>query len=348
MTVALSVPGAVAYMQVRELTESVTGATVAMHERGLTTGSRPPDTDLCHGYREGTHMPHTTPTARTLITAAGTADSADKWGCPGVHELPDRTDRYVITRDIEGPDAVRPDPDAAAMLAPHMSPGESAGAVPPWVPCQLMDLSTLGRFMDDHLQAPVDPDAPEDEQLRQVCRIEGLERYEVATDPNWQRWQDGAYEPDWVVKKEWDDQLEHDAEHGIEHLRVRLFGDPDELAPGDVYRLSEHEVYECTWGYALNTQEHAGRRKEDVRVLLAGEHQFPAEWMGAELWVVNRKIVVPMNYDRRGRFHGAGWLGARESAPYVTDWDRLWKAAEPFGTWWARHGEYHRGSRLVA
>lgn len=78
-----------------------------------------------------------------------------------------------------------------------------------------------------------------------------------------------------------------------------------------MYRLSEHEVYECTWGYALNTQEHAGRRKEDVRVLLAGEHQFPAEWMGAELWVVNRKIVVPTPPQQRTHEpDGPGWRSA--------------------------------------
>lgn len=292
-------------------------------------------------------MPKTTADQSTLITAAGTADSADKWGCPGIHELPDRTDKYVISRDI-GKGAVRPDPDAADALAPHVSPGESLGAVPPWVPCQLMDLETIGRFMDDHLQAPVDKDAPEDEQVREVCRIEGLPLYEVASDPNWSRWLAGANEPDWQAKTDWLDELAHDVEHGIAHLRVRLFGSPDLVGPGEIYELSEHEIYECNWGYALNVQKHQGQPRENIRVLRAGEHQFPAEWTGAELWVVNRKIVVPMQYDRRGRFIGAGWLGPRESAPFVTDWASLWDAAEPFELWWARHGELHRSSRLVA
>lgn len=265
-------------------------------------------------------MEPTTSSQSTLITAAGTRDSAERYGCPGVHTVAGRDERFVITREVT-------DPDARAALTPYIgvdSSGlpEHVGATPVWLPCQLMDLPTLERFMDDHLYRPGDS----------VFRAEGLPLFNVASDPNWLRWQAGAPEPDWGPKEAWLDELRDHADRGIRHYRVRLFDE----------QLSEHEIYECNWGYALNSP------LEEIRVLHRGEHNFPEDLIEVEYWVVNDSTAVVVVYDRHGRFRGAGWLGPEESAEYLEDRDRMWRAAEPFQTWWDRHPEFHRSGRLVA
>lgn len=262
-----------------------------------------------------------TSTQTTLMTAAGTKDSAERYGCPGVHAVAGHDERFVITREVG-------DPETLAALAPYVgvdSKGhpEHVGAAPPWVPCQLMDLATLERFMDDHLH----------QQGDSVFRAEGLPLFNVASDPNWQHWQAGATEPDWTVKQAWLDELADHTTRGIRHYRVRLFDE----------ELSEHEIYECNWGYALNVS--AG---EEIRVLRRGEHELPHDLIEAEYWIVNDSIAIGVLYDRHGRFRGAGWLGPEESAEYLRDRYRMWQAAEPFAWWWARHPEFHRSRRLVA
>lgn len=47
-------------------------------------------------------------------------------------------------------------------------------------------------------------------------------------------------------------------------------------------------------------------------------------------------------YDADGRFVGAEVLPADRVAEFIRDRERAWAAAEPFGTWWARHTELHR------
>lgn len=257
----------------------------------------------------------------TLITAAGTGDSAERYGRPGVHRVDGHSDHFVISREVS-------DPTVLEALAPHVGVDahgrpEHVGATPAWVPCQLMNLETLERFMDDHLQRAGDS----------VFRFEALPLFNVSTDPNWLRWQAGAASPDWAVKQAWTDELTAHREAGIAHQRVRRFS----------AELSEHEIYACNWGYALN--QAAG---EDIRVLREGEHEVPEDLLGVEYWTVNATIAVPVLYDARGRFLGAGWLAPEESAEYLADQARLWNAGEPFDSWWSRHPEFHRPERLVA
>ena len=84
-------------------------------------------------------------THRTVITTAGTQDSPDGHDCPSVHRLPGRDEVFVVVRD-------EVDDDARAQLAGEYNPErELLGGQLCWVPCGLMDLTTLGRFMDDNL-----------------------------------------------------------------------------------------------------------------------------------------------------------------------------------------------------
>lgn len=256
----------------------------------------------------------------TMITAAGTGQSPDKWGCPGVHAVDGHEeDRFVITKDD-----VRP--EVRKLLAPHVGAGEHVGRTPAWVPCGLMDLPTLGLFMEDHLHRGGDS----------VFRMECQDSAGVE-DVNWDRWRDGAMEPDWRTKQEWINELRADRAAGIGHSRVRIL-------PRD---LTEYALYECAWGYALNAGDDPDSPVEDIRILREGEHDIPAGLLRSEYWLVNEEIAVPVFYDGRGRFMGAGWLGAERSADFLADRDAAWAVAEPFTSWWARHPELHRG-RLAA
>ena len=88
----------------------------------------------------------------TLITAAGTGDSAERYGCPGVHRVDGHSDHFVISREVS-------DPTVLKALAPHVGVDadgrpEHVGATPPWVPCQLMNLAT--KLNQHDLAQPVD------------------------------------------------------------------------------------------------------------------------------------------------------------------------------------------------
>ena len=61
-----------------------------------------------------------------------------------------------------------------------------------------------------------------------------------------------------------------------------------------------------------------------------------------DYWIVADTYAVPMHYDPHGRFLGAEIAPADQLADFAADPDRAWAAAEPFGTWWARHPEMHR------
>ena len=252
----------------------------------------------------------------TLITAAGTSDSPDRYGCPGVHAVTGRSERFVITREVD-------DTEVLATLAPHVGVdaqgrAEHVGRVPAWVPSTFMNLATLGEFIEAHAHQPGDS----------VFRMECLPRYAVTSDgDDYHRWVAGASHPTWSRKQSWLDELACDHAKGITHARVRRFGRV----------LSDYELYSCAWGYALNAP--AG---EDIRVLRDGEHDVPDHLLDTEYWVVNDGVVVPVLYDASGGFVGAAVLGPERTADFLADRDAAWNAAEPFAQWWARHPELHR------
>lgn len=261
-----------------------------------------------------------TPRQTTLITAAGTTDSPDRYGCPGVHRVPGRTDRYVITREVD-------DPEVLEALAPYIGVDEhgrreQVGSTPAWVPSLLMDLPTLGAFIEANIHRAGDG----------VFRMECLPEYEVTSDgDDYHRWLAGWDEPTWARKQPWLDELAADRDAGIVHRRVRRFGST----------LTDYELYSCMWGYALNSQ--AG---EDIRVLRGGEHQVP-ELLDSEYWILNDELVVPVLYDAHGRFLGAGVMSPDRVEEFLADRDAAWEAAEPFAQWWSRHPELHH-KRLAA
>ncbi len=255
----------------------------------------------------------------TLITSAGTAESPDRYGCPGVHEVEGRRERFVITREVD-------DPEILAALEPHVGVDqhgrrEHVGATPAWVPSVLMDLPTLGEFIEAHAIREGDS----------VFRMECLPEYAVSSDgDDFHRWLAGSAEPTWSRKQPWLDELAAERAKGIRHERVRRLGSS----------LTPYELYSCQWGYALN------HPAEEIRVLRDGEHDMP-ELLDTEYWIINDGIVVPTLYDAAGGFVGAAILGSDRVEEFIADREAAWQAAEPFDQWWARHPELHQ-NRLVA
>ncbi len=243
----------------------------------------------------------------TVITTAGTSDSPDRNDCPSVHTLPGREEVFVVVRD-DVDDAAR------AELADEYNPDrELLGTQPRWVPCGLMDLATLGRFMDDNVHRRGD----------WRYRLEQLPAYS-RQGGDFLAWRAGDPPP--PAKQEWLDELARDDAAGITHSRVRVFSE----------ELTDYELYACQRGYALNSAY------ERIRVLRRGEHDIPDLLGPGDYWVVNR-IVVPVIYQFDGTFVGGAYIGAEDerAEAYRDDARRLWDAAEPWESWWARHCEYH-------
>lgn len=244
---------------------------------------------------------------RTSITTAGTADSPDRNDCPSVHTLPGREEVFVVVRDDV-------DDDARAELADEYNPDrELLGTQPPWVPCGLMDLATLGRFMDDNVHRRGD----------WRLRVEQLPTYN-RTSADFLAWQAGDPPP--AAKQHWLDELAADEAAGITHYRVRLLSE----------QLTDYELYACQRGYALNS------RYETIKILRRGEHDIPQLLGPGDYWVVNG-IVVPVIYRHDGTFVGGAYIGAADerAEAYRDDARRLWDAAEPWESWWRRHPEHH-------
>lgn len=251
----------------------------------------------------------------TLITASGTTDSPTRHGCPGVHAVPGRQERFVISRQVT-------DPAVLDVLEPHIGVdadgrSELLGSVPAWVPSVLMDLDTLGDFIESSAHQAGDS----------IFRLEQLPQYAVSSDgDDFHRWVACVQDPDWERLQPWLDHLSASRERGVVRRRVRWFG----------ATLTDYERYACEWGYA-----HTDPAGEEIRVLRDGEHAIP-ELRSTDYWIVNDDTVVPMLYDTRGGFVGAGVLSPDLGKQWLVEADIAWKAAEPFGQWWARHPELRR------
>jgi hypothetical protein len=145
----------------------------------------------------------------TLITAAGTTESLDRYGCPGVHAVSGRTQRFVITREVE-------DPEVIEILRPYIGVDEHGipehlGSVPAWVPSLLMDLPILGAFIEATAYQVGDS----------VFRMECLPEYAVSSDgDDYHRWLAGEDEPTWSRKREWLETLSSDRDSQITHCRL--------------------------------------------------------------------------------------------------------------------------------
>ena len=158
-----------------------------------------------------------------------------------------------------------------------------------------------------------------------LFRLETLDFYEPDRE-GYERWVagDGLDE---AVMGPWLDRLRAEKARGLWRRRVHVLRSP----------VGPYLRYECEV-YARNAE--AG---EDIRILDvaedpkgAGLHPVFPEQV-EDFWVVDGQDVVIMQYTAAGEFTGATMAGPRAQPGYLTLRDRVWNAAEPFKTWWARH-----------
>lgn len=185
----------------------------------------------------------------------------------------------------------------------------------------LLDEKGLGAFIDAHYRGRGD----------RLFRMERLPQYAVAQQSaELQAWRDGG-ELDMAAKQPWLDVLASEVARGMLTRRVRILS----------ACLTDDERHACHWGYP-----YVGRF-EEVRVLRRGEHPVP-DVLDHDYWVIEPADgdlrVVRMDYSPTGRFLGAVVLPESEHGPYLSEQQLAWAIAEPFTTWWGRHGELHRRS----
>jgi hypothetical protein len=184
----------------------------------------------------------------------------------------------------------------------------------------VLSAAELGEFIDSRL-------------TRSVFRLELLDRYEVATDGNdFGRYLRGEPEPTPERKQPWLDHLRRERATGIRRHRVHVLSTP----------LSDYLRYECEWGYAPNTA--AG---EEVGIIDLSEQPRPEDLPDHDFWLIDDRHIVRMHYDDRGQFLGAEPLDDEQLPRYRQARDTAVTAAEPFGTWWARHPEEWRIHRAA-
>lgn len=188
----------------------------------------------------------------------------------------------------------------------------------------MLDEQGLGAYIDDHYRAPGD----------RLFRMERLPLYDVPSQNADREAFLRGVEPDWTRKQAWLDELAENRRRGMISRRVRILSDP----------LSDDEAMSCHYGLP-----YIGR-DQDIRVLHRGEHQWP-EVLDHDYWIIEPAAggthVLRMVYSDGGAFLGAEPIvGDDAQRPYLLERDLTWQVAEPFDTWWARHGELHR--RLAA
>lgn len=179
----------------------------------------------------------------------------------------------------------------------------------------LLDVEQLGEHLDRF--------------RHRLFRLESLPAYSVESDgDDFRRWLAGDLSLS-DHQRQWMDVLRRERAEGRITARVRVLSQ----------ELTDYELYSCHI-YAHNAE--AG---EDIRVMRRGEHPQadlePAVGRG-DFWLIDDDEAVDMHYDEDGRYVGATVVPSAEVLPLRGIVDHAWKAAEPFGEWWARHPELHR------
>lgn len=178
----------------------------------------------------------------------------------------------------------------------------------------MLDREGLVDYIDAHYREPGD----------RLFRLEQLPVYADNAD-TLARWRAGETEPDW--HSPWSGILAAEHDRGLRQQRVRV------LSAG----LTDDERASCLLAYPTNG------RHEEIRVLRHGEHDLtgvPRE----DFWLIEparggRVHLALMHYDETGSFVGATDVDDRDTVgAYLVATARTWSVAEPFSSWYLRHG----------
>lgn len=180
--------------------------------------------------------------------------------------------------------------------------------------------SELGAWMAEHVGDGDD-----------YFRLETLGAYGSLTeDAEFQAWRRGDTLPDNPARSNWIAHIrDHTTPvsaggHGQRWRKVHVVSGP----------LSAYEQFAIEFGLALNTA--AG---EQNRLLEVPDRTHLVRNVG-DFYMINRRLVLAMNYDDAGRLVSADVIKGRAAGALVAVADLAWEQATPIEEWRRSHPEY--------
>ncbi|MGV9303643.1 MULTISPECIES: DUF6879 family protein [unclassified Nonomuraea] len=158
---------------------------------------------------------------------------------------------------------------------------------------------------------------------REAFRLETLNHYDSAgTRIGLPAFLAGEEEPEQFRNSPWVTTVSNAVQAGKRMYRVHVVTTP----------LTDYLRFEFAWGYHRNAK--AG---EEFFVLDLAEHDVSG-LPDHDFWMFDERTVVRMYYDGQGAFTGAEILPEAQASKYIQHRDLALKHAEPFASFWERHG----------
>jgi hypothetical protein len=158
---------------------------------------------------------------------------------------------------------------------------------------------------------------------REAFRLETLDDYSNSGNVDaYRRYLAGEPRPD-DYNEGWVREVRAATSAGKRVYRVHVLSRP----------LTSYLRFELGWGYRKNATG-----GEEFFILDTTGKANPLDGVG-DFWLFDDEDVAAMGYDESGRFLGAEILSPAGAAEFLRHRDTALDHAEPFVTWWERHGE---------
>ncbi|MGW7294681.1 DUF6879 family protein [Streptomyces xiamenensis] len=159
---------------------------------------------------------------------------------------------------------------------------------------------------------------------REAFRLETLDTYSIPRSEKYvQAFLAGEPQPEDFATNPWMTTVRNATESGKKMYRVHIVTRP----------LTGYLRYELGWGYHRNAQ--AG---EEFFILDTTERDNPLAGV-PDFWMFDEKTVAVMHYDASYAFIGTETLPAEQVDDFLGYRDLAMAHAEPFFSWWRRHGD---------
>ncbi|MGW8376857.1 DUF6879 family protein [Streptomyces sp. ODS28] len=157
---------------------------------------------------------------------------------------------------------------------------------------------------------------------REAFRLETLDDYSNSGNVEaYQRFLAGEPQPE-DYNDSWVAELRSLTAKGQRIYRVHILSRP----------LTPYLRFELGWGYHKN--QTGG---EEFFILDTTDRANPLAGV-PDFWLFDSETVGALEYDASGAFLGPEVLGPERTQEFVEYRDRALAHAEPFDTWWAKHG----------